>query len=207
MNTLSTLKDLINSIFTTNGNKAITGEKTRTTLNTLTSALYLPAGFQTAWPGKADTIPEGWNLCNGSSFAIGDYPDLFAALGGYQSPYGVDVSAGTFQVPNISEGSSPVQCGTSSGYTLGATGGEKEHLLQRSELPKVRLKNGMADDQSSQLFVYGATTADMPGAANNTVTSEGKSPIYQGMTDYIGDDLKHNNMPPYIAQNFIIKLY
>lgn len=52
-------------------------------------------GMITAYGGIA--APDGWLLCNGASFTITTYPDLYNVIG-----YSYGGSAGTFYLPNIS---------------------------------------------------------------------------------------------------------
>lgn len=202
MNTKSVLSALINSIFTTNGNKQITGKSTRETLNTLLDAQYTPAGTPGDWFGPASTIPAGWHLCDGSSFSITDYADLFNALGGYLSPYGVNVSNGTFQIPKIPAGSTFIQAGTSvSGtvFTIGATAGEEKHTLTTSEMPSHAHKQG-----SEALFSdYGGGSLVGP----RTMVSGEINSYRNQNTSSVGSDQAHNNMPPSMVVNKTIKLW
>jgi hypothetical protein len=89
--------------------------------------------------------------------------------------------------------------------TLGATSGSATHTLLESELPEHSHLNGIADDTSS-LFVYGASSFGMPGLATRTVTSENLGRNSQGITSKVGTGEAHNNMQPYIVQLYIMKL-
>ena len=196
MNTLTILQNLINSIFTTNGTKGITGLTTRTTLNTLLSSTYLPAGSTMDWFGPDATIPDGWHKMDGTFYPIptdenSTYYDLFNALGGYQSPYLIfQPSPTTFPLPNVPEGFNTIQCGAD--YVLGSTGGEFKHTLSRPELPDVEIGSGI------NIGVNG-----VPIAQNGTNPSAG----LELATEALGSGAAHNNMPPYMCVNKIIKLY
>jgi microcystin-dependent protein len=84
----------------------------------------VPPGVGVPYAGS--TAPAGWLLCDGSSKLRTDYPDLFAALGGASSPWGLP--DGThFNVPDM-RGKFPLGKATSgTGSTLGGTGGNIDH--------------------------------------------------------------------------------
>ena len=67
-----------------------------------------PAGAMMEYAGAA--APSGWLLCDGNSYLRADYNDLFTALGGGSSPWGLP--DGThFNVPDM-RGRMPVGKGT-----------------------------------------------------------------------------------------------
>ena len=53
-----------------------------------------PIGIIQAFSGT--TIPRGFLLCDGQSYAVKDYPDLYAVIG---NTYGGDTE--NFNVPNL----------------------------------------------------------------------------------------------------------
>ena len=55
----------------------------------------IPVGFTADWP--ADTIPDGWLLCDGSAISRTDYADLFAVIG---TKWGEGDGSTTFNLPN-----------------------------------------------------------------------------------------------------------
>jgi microcystin-dependent protein len=225
MNTKKILHDLIDATFTTNGNKQISGAKARETHRTLLDAQYLPAGFPGEWYGPESTIPEGWHLCDGSSFSITEYNDLFLALGGYQSPYGVDVAAGTFKIPYAQPGTGFIQQGinpdTGTNFQLGKTGGEETHLLKDEETPlRDHWHYGFRKGDPGKHFLHDypeehPTTDDSSTYGdNNYMTRMGSSSSEPdaGRTGGQKSDDKlevksHNNMSPYMAINKTIKLW
>ena len=89
--------------------------------------------------------------------------------------------------------------GADTTYTAGSTGGEANHTLTVNEMPKHRhifpykvdwgSKNGLG---SYQAMLTEGTIYD-----TGTDGYTGKWHSYQ--TQYSGDDLPHNNMPPYLA--------
>ena len=49
-------------------------------------------------PFGGSSLPSGWVVCNGSSYAMALQPNLYGAIG---LTYGGDQNAGTFNVPNM----------------------------------------------------------------------------------------------------------
>lgn len=155
-----------------------------------------PVGTIKIWPSTA--VPSGWLLCDGSLRLRADYPDLFSLIG---TTFGTTLPT-NFNVPNLKD-RFPIGKGVS--YpTIAASGGEINHFLLATEMPVHNHNNGIANDRTT-LFVYGATTSDMPGYATRTISEESDSRTYQGKTSNTGGGLAHNNMPPYLVLNFIIK--
>jgi microcystin-dependent protein len=107
MNTLTYLKAQVDSVFATNGTKNITAIIVRPFLKNFVDGLFTPAGTVRIWPGV--TLPTGWSKCDGSAMSITDYADLYAALGGPSSPYGV--GATTFNIPMIQPSQTVIQKG------------------------------------------------------------------------------------------------
>jgi microcystin-dependent protein len=201
MNTLSYLLQLIAGVFTTNANYEITGQQTRETLSTLTESLYLRAGSIIVWPGPVSAIPEGWHLCDGSSYSLTGYADLFNALGAYLSPYGVNVSAGTFQIPNIEASRTIIQGGTTK-YGIGGKGGYEDVTLNVTHLPP----------HGHITQVWWAKVGDndnnyIPVPTGKAGNNAYRRPELDENTGNTGGGQAHPNMPPYIAMNWIIKLY
>lgn len=77
-----------------------------------------------------------------------------------------------------------------SSYAAGTTGGEATHKLTVSELPKHthRIKLGNADGTTYRVARYiDVSAAWWSGSGNDNMTEE------------VGGDTAHNNMPPYLA--------
>ena len=93
----------------------------------------MPAGVITQYAGAA--APSGWLLCNGASYLRTDYGELFTALGGAGSPYGLP--DGThFLVPDM-RGVVPVgrDAAQAEFDTLGEKGGFKTTTLAAAQMP------------------------------------------------------------------------
>jgi microcystin-dependent protein len=111
----------------------------------------------TAWIRQADFAPNigaffpgdlkftaaalpasGWLVCDGTSYLRTAYPELFAAMGGAASVWGLP--DGThFRVPNLA-GRSPMGAGLSTAIgaavkNVGDLVGEERHVLVAGELP------------------------------------------------------------------------
>ena len=93
----------------------------------------MPAGVIVPYAGAA--APVGWLLCDGATYNRSDYPDLFAALGGSSSPYGLPSST-TFKVPDLK---GKVVAGYNAAEAefnaLAKTGGAKTVALVEAEMP------------------------------------------------------------------------
>ena len=88
--------------------------------------------------------------------------------------------------------------GASDTYPAGSTGGEAEHTLTRSELPRIR-------EQLSGLTAYSANVVgtdkvlslvEEPTRSN---VQPGNSTKYASLIMSLGDSQPHNNMPPYYS--------
>ncbi len=84
--------------------------------------------------------------------------------------------------------------GESSQYPVGTTGGEKEVQLEAKHLPRFRLEMDIPMDKKG-----GSSGA-------NVLSSENRLGLKKHYTNYIGNDIKHNNMPPYKAVIYIEKI-
>ena len=78
--------------------------------------------------------------------------------------------------------------GTSSTYTLGATGGEASHTLTSSEMP--------SHNHATNVRVQTSYPTGRVNGTNGWLT-DGDSPMVY--TSYSGSGRSHNNMPPYQA--------
>ena len=79
-------------------------------------------------------------------------------------------------------------------YSVGAKGGEETHTLTVAEMP------------SHSHIVYTGRTSDQTG--NHPYYGEGhkSNPYFEGPSSDIGGSEPHNNMPPYYALCYIMKL-
>ncbi len=147
---------------------------------------------------SSNTIPNGWLLCDGSVVSRTTYSELFNAIGLNYVEDGVEwLDEERFPLPNA-KGRTLV--GKNSSDTdfnkLGKTGGEKTHTLTVSEMPSHNhlrdIENKIVNNGSG-----GAWSPSLKGTGN--MTNENNS------TRNTGGGQAHNNLQPYLAENFIIK--
>lgn len=169
-------------------------EKTQWNENSIVSGLVL------MWPGS--TPPDGWLLCNGQAVSRTTYSNLFSVLG---TSYGQGDGSTTFNVPDLA---GRVVVGVNGTYPLAGNGGEATHTLSEAELPSV---NGYLEFHN---IYTGTNLADVKNAFSGQKI-DGKyrdgGSTQTGASSYVvvnldfGQDAAHNNMQPYLAQNYIIK--
>lgn len=150
----------------------------------------IPAGLICMWSGSSSNIPNGWALCNGSD----NTPDLRDKF----------------------------VLGAGNNYAVGATGGEKEVTLTVAQIPN---HNHDIGNHTHNIERYYYSTS---GSSNYTMTSAGTATVIYGrynesswnvlpntragsisgetITSSVGEGKSHNNMPPYYALCFIMKL-
>lgn len=158
----------------------------------------LPIGGIIAF--ASDTIPNGWLLCDGRAVSRTEYAELFKAIG---TEHGSGDGSTTFNLPNP-KGRTLV--GKNSSDTdfkkLGKSGGEKTHTLTVSEMPNhghdvaIAVNNTVAGGARYYFNSAGTTSAPITdtSAWSNSLTAKAT-----------GGGQAHNNLQPYLAENFIIK--
>ena len=144
----------------------------------------MPPGSVLPYAGAA--APDaGWLMCDGStldSVANTEYADLYAIIGitfGGTGPT-------DFDLPDLRDN---VPVGAGSSYILGATGGAATHTLTAAQMPV------HTHTYNDPLNLTGATYP-LVGGGGGISNSTGSA----------GGGAAHNNMSPYLALNFIIKI-
>lgn len=154
----------------------------------------LPIGAIMPYP--SNTIPTNWLICDGSAISRTTYADLFNVIG---TTYGVGDGSTTFNLPDL-KGKVPV--GLDSNDTdfdnLGETGGEKTHTLTINEMPRHNHEIGYDLRQDASSF---ANTNSLAFATGGSIREASIK------TSYAGETQAHNNLQPYIVQNYIIKAF
>lgn len=151
-------------------------------------ACMTPIGSIVAWPVTHTPIsaPEGWVNCDGSILVNSDYSDLFALIG---TTYGVGTPGYSFKVPDL-RGRFPL--GASGSHAIASTGGAETHFLTIAQLPAhahaILVKDNTTNQSNARLSSAGST-----GTNSSSVT------------DAEGAGQSHNNMPPFITLNYIIR--
>lgn len=159
----------------------------------------VPPGTVTAFAGY--NAPTGWLMCDGQSYSISTYRDLYNAIGTTYGGYGQ-----SFQVPDL-RGRFPVGKDTGTFAALGSKGGEEKHTLTVAEMPAHQHSgNDRAwhdrQKRNGQQWFTGLNHDGgswMANTANDGLTNQDTA------TGTTGGNQPHNNLPPYISLNYIIK--
>jgi len=177
----------------------------------LASGVAVPTGMVSPYAGS--TSPTGYVICDGTAYLRTDplYAALFAVIG---TTYGAGNGTTTFNVPNL-KGRVPTGLDSSQSEfnVLGETGGAKTHTLVSSEMPshshsmphdhayEIRGTVGTFSNNATDLYIQG-------GSAVSSTFGSSRAPLSQTptTTDTTGSGQAHNNLQPYIALNYIIKL-
>ncbi|HEY5223916.1 MAG TPA: tail fiber protein [Microbacteriaceae bacterium] len=139
--------------------------------------------------------PKGWAACNGQLLPINQNQALFAILGTTYGGNGIT----SFALPNLqSQGAMHV----GGGYPLGQAGGEATHALTAAEMP-AHTHSALAAASATATSPSGAVWAAPGKMAFGTSVNASMSPNALGTA---GQSAPHQNMPPYLALNFVIAL-
>lgn len=168
----------------------------------------VPSGTLAGYGGAS--APSGWLLCDGSAISRTTYASLYAAVG---TAYGVGDGSTTFNIPDLrgrmivgqddmggSAASRVTTAGSGvDGATLGATGGAQNVTLTAAE-------SGLPSHTHSLTNVNGISSS---GGGGSDITTGVYQPASTGTsTGSAGGSAAssaHNNMPPSLVANYIIK--
>ena len=140
--------------------------------------------------GRED-LPEGWLPCNGAAYLKTEYASLYEAINVTFNR--IDDDPRYFRVPDLS-GNVPVGYGGDGEFSLGNTGGEKEHTLTIDEMPSH--KHGAA--------LNSPTTTNFSGS-NVWGVAYSQGSFNKAYIDETGGSQAHNNMQPYVVVKYAIK--
>ena len=171
----------------------------------------VPAGV-VAWTA-ASAAPTGWLLCDGSAVSRTTYADLFTAL---STTYGVGDGSTTFNLPDLR---AKMPIGVNGTYTLASTGGAATVTLSTSQIPSHThsITSGGSHTHTVNIETETGWTAtggagqplvDPISGGSTTVaytTASGGSHDHGGATGSAGTGGSHENLPPYVALNGIIR--
>lgn len=162
----------------------------------------IPPGFLGAT--AAATAPTGWLLCDGAAVSRATYAALFTAVG---TAYGAGNGTTTFNVPDY-RGRCIVGVDGAAGRlaandALGNSGGSETVALTTGQLA------AHAHVLRQQTAIGGGIPVGVSGATGRVATG-GADPIVGGpgtdlLTENAGSGTAHNNMPPYLIGNIIIR--
>ncbi len=149
--------------------------------------------------------PEDWLLCDGDAVSRTEYKALFDVIG---EAYGAGDGNATFNLPDL-RGRFPLGLdnmgGTSADVvtaaeadSLAGSGGAETHTLTINEMPAHShgVKHAY-DDTNGGIGILAAYHV-----GSQSVNTSGENEVFLVNT---GGDESHNNMPPYLSLNYIIK--
>ena len=149
--------------------------------------------------------PRGWALCNGQLLSIASNSALFSLLGTY---YGGDGRT-TFGLPNL-QGRVPMHFGSGPGLSprsIGEAGGREAVSLTEAQLAPHTHKARASSLKGNTNSPGGRVWSKDAGVQSATYTSNAAdADMAAGAIAPAGGGQPHNNMPPYLAVNFIIAL-
>lgn len=166
--------------------------------------LVMPTGAILPFGGSE--APDGWVLCNGSSYSRTTYADLFAVIG---IAYGAN-DGSTFKVPDL-RGRMCLGAGAGSGLTnrtLASTGGEETHQLTIPEMPS---HTHTVNDPGHRHGLTAYDAGSLTGSLGRSVSTMGDvhpstDVALTGISiNPTGGDQPHNVMNPYLVVNYVIK--
>jgi microcystin-dependent protein len=151
----------------------------------------------------AEKIPKGWAPCDGGTYRLG--PDGFAVTGI------VGIDPGT---PDL-RGRFPIGVGQGNGLTnksLWSTGGSETHTLTTAEMPShshdiINFLNRIGCHGSNCHSIVNSWYSFYGGSGDKLGRHNyGRPGELPTNTGHSGGGQPHNNMPPWYAINFIMKL-
>ena len=149
--------------------------------------------------------PRGWALCNGQLLSIASNNALFSLLG---TIYGGDGRT-TFALPNL-QGRVPMHYGSGAGLSprlIGEAAGQEAVSLTEAQLPAHTHKARASSLKGNTNSPVGRVWSKDAGVQSATYTSNAAdADMAAGAIAPAGGGQPHNNMPPYLAVNFVIAL-
>lgn len=164
----------------------------------LDNQILIPAG--TVIQSAAINVPGGWLDCNGQSLNKVAYADLFAAIG---NTYGGSPTDLSFNVPDA-RGRTAIGVGTGAGLTaraLGAKSGAETHVLTVGEMPAHSHSLMRRSNDDAGAYDIGNAHQDESSAATTD-----RADLGPFNTNSTGSGSAHNNMQPFIALRYLIKI-
>lgn len=179
----------------------------RSDLDEWHEGLEAPGSIKEWAPG---VVPAGWRKADGAALSRTTYAALFARIG---TTFGAGDGATTFNLPNRA---GRFGLGVNGSHPLGQTGGAETHVLTVDEMPSHN--HGVNDPGHTHQQTIDATYNPATGGfatlygQNNTGANGAASGFRTGSsgtgisTQNKGGGQAHNNMPPFLATNVLIKI-
>ena len=149
--------------------------------------IEMPVGAIVAFYGK--NPPNGWLICDGN-LVTSDYPNLKTFL---------EDNFGSYKLPDL-RGRAVIGAGQGEGLSsrpIGQEVGEENHTLTLDEMP--------SHFHSFDDYHYIDSEKKDPDYATKRGDDAGRRTTTKHETYKEGKDKSHNNMPPSLVVNFIIK--
>jgi len=172
-------------------------------LQSVTDQFSTVVGSITMFAGVINTdvipitgVPDDYLLCNGDEVLIDDYPDLADVIG---EQYGNPTDPTKFQLPDF-VGRMPIGTGQMSNggetyiYANGDAEGEARHKLEIAEMP---IHKHTSYDNNGTGAGEGFPSSALDNSGHYAASYDTNRPS--------GGDIPHENRPPYLSLNFIIK--
>lgn len=155
------------------------------------SPASVPVGTIMAYGGV--NVPDGWLVCDGTSYRKADYPALAAVLG-------ATGTGGEFMVPDLR---GRFLMGVSEAHPLASTGGEEAHTLTVEEMPSHSHPVVGSGTWGSGAGIWNSNVGAGSGWA--TVSSYQSGALGWLEAASAGGGRAHNNLPPFYTVVYIIK--
>jgi microcystin-dependent protein len=169
-------------------------------------------------PFGGSSAPTGFLLCNGAAVSRSTYSALYAAIG---TAFGAGDGSTTFNLPDL-RGRFPCGAESSTDHDLGETGGEAAHTLTESEIPSHDHSVNPPSTSTGTTGAHGHTYRKSTGTGTSHALEVNKSyntgsyAISGGAHEHsinipafnsgnAGGGGAHENRPPFVGVNFIIK--
>lgn len=150
--------------------------------------------------------PVGWAFCDGQLLPIAQNTALFSLLG---TIYGGNGTS-TFGIPDL-RGRFPIHAGGSGGpgltqRTIGEKSGTQSETLTSAQMPAhSHVVNCHSTGGDGNNPVNKFWSKDL-GSQSGTYHTSGGATMNAGALSSAGGNQAHNNMPPYLAVEFIIAM-
>lgn len=145
----------------------------------------VPIGGILPYAGVGD-LPSGYLICDGAELSQSEYASLYAVVG---DQFGT-ANAGFFKLPNLL---ARFPLGYDAMRPVGTTGGAETHTLSIDELPA----------HTHQIRI---NTLAFSSTNGQIARGDGAAPMGERTSMSTGGGLAHNNMPPFLALSYIIRV-